>query len=675
MKKIMWLISTVVFVVILGGCSKKINTVEILETSHECFCYEGTEDVNRMTVDEEGLLYTITVTMPEYEEAVLAEDFAMKSVVQRVCVYDLEGNCIRNTELTMGTGSAKKILVQDGIMYCVVPAENEEMELYAVNVETWDITKAAVLTGYTNISDMVYVGEYMYLCGRYKQTDEKEYQLHPDIMSYSYNGEQISRVNLGVENPKVELMRIDFPIAICKKQEDIVVIYHYTEENGFIFSEYNHQKGVLTEAGSKNTVSKLLHLGGCGDGYLFTIEGNMYYGEVNGTEAQVLPERVSVADSIVYRKGFGFYMNSENQRKVERFCVTDVIRENKEIKLLMHDDTMDKPYGCGYRMNKLVVSEEQFALKVLAQDKDYDICLLSTNQSCAYNIKQNGAFYSLDEVDGVQEYLDACFPYVKELATNEDGDIWMIPVALAIPGIVYHKEYCKENNVDFAAMDFYEFLNFTMQMETEHPLMTDISSYMVYEEFFGHYLKSYDTFDTEIFRDYVKLLRQIHEEQEEWYLDADPLSEMISGNIPDFYYTYERYMYGELLNGNRMGSSEQVGIMGIPEMVDGIGNVGTITFLAVNPQSDNLEDSLAYISSFVKYMMEKTDSFMLADETMYTDTAYMRDLYQLYANGTVNFAMDTEVYWTPFSLYMTGEYNLEEMIAEVERRRKIYVGE
>jgi len=104
-------------------------------------------------------------------------------------------------------------------------------------------------------------------------------------------------------------------------------------------------------------------------------------------------------------------------------------------------------------------------------------------------------------------------------------------------------------------------------------------------------------------------------------------------------------------------------------------NVGTITLLAVNPQSERLEDTLEYISVFCKYMMNKKDSFLLADEAMYTDTPFIREQYELYANGDINFRMDLEVYRGDFDDYICGRKELEETIKEVERKRKIYVGE
>ena len=45
------------------------------------------------------------------------------------------------------------------------------------------------------------------------------------------------------------------------------------------------------------------------------------------------------------------------------------------------------------------------------------------------------------------------------------------------------------------------------------------------------------------------------------------------------------------------------------------------------------------------------------------------------ADGAVYFEMDREIYWTLFNSYVKGEIELEKMVAEVERKRKIYMGE
>ena len=124
-----------------------------------------------------------------------------------------------------------------------------------------------------------------------------------------------------------------------------------------------------------------------------------------------------------------------------------------------------------------------------------------------------------------------------------------------------------------------------------------------------------------------------------------------------------------------MGDWDAIGLAGVPKMEEGMENTGTLTFLMVNPQSENLEDALQYVSDFSKYMLKKKDSLILTDETTYTDTPFMKDAYELYANGAIQFEMDFNIYVNPFYEYANGETALEDMIAEIERRRKVYVGE
>ena len=74
--------------------------------------------------------------------------------------------------------------------------------------------------------------------------------------------------------------------------------------------------------------------------------------------------------------------------------------------------------------------------------------------------------------------------------------------------------------------------------------------------------------------------------------------------------------------------------------------------------------------------MTKQNSFLLADESTYTTEPYIKQWYDVYKEkASIFFPMDKEVYWHTFWDYIDGEIELEEMVKEIERKRKIYVGE
>ena len=269
---------------------------------------------------------------------------------------------------------------------------------------------------------------------------------------------------------------------------------------------------------------------------------------------------------------------------------------------------------------KQIMEPEAFAREVLAQDTAYDLYLISSRELTSYDLKENGEFYPLNEVEGVQEYLDACFPYVKEAAINEEGDIWMIPVVLTIPGLVYNKAFCAKNGVDFTQMNLAEFIDFTAETKEENIEYGTISGLVLRETLFGQYMTKYNTFDTALLREHVKQFREVKARY--WGL-SNYIAMQARNNIgmrrdviPNFYYSCIVYQSNMALYLDLVGASNYFGVVPVPKIEEDMKNMGTVTFMMVNPNSENLEDTLQYISDFAKAMLKEKDSFMLADESI-----------------------------------------------------------
>lgn len=673
MRKVKWFLLVCCLSVFFTGCQnekeKEKEKEEVLQVSHEDFSYIGTEHADAITVDENGMLYTIRSEMPEFEPTVDSEA-VIPQAMHELCMYDLNGECVKKVNFELGNSSIQDLVIEDNVLYFILGCENQ-LKLVSVDMRTEQVKELFVLTGYEKISELAWAGDYLYMIGKYKNVENKDYELHPDVMHYIYSNEKIGRINPLADEIKLEVMNVDFPISIFETGKDTLVIYRYTEENGFGFLEFDAQAGALSEAGWKNTATPINIVSGCENGYVFVRGEHLYHGLYDGTDAQISPEKFSIRRTGDYVKGFLFCLDEG----VKRICVTDIMQENAAIRVLMSDNTQNLPYGCGFRMERNSLSGEEFSLKVLALDTDYDLYGLSTREYCAYNLYKNGVFYSLNKVDGVEEYLDACFPYIKELAYNEDGDIWMIPVELAVPTILYNRNLCAENQVDISDMDYMKFLSFTEEIEKIQPEKTSISFLVVVEELFAQYLSENDNFDTEVFRQYAEKLHDIYQSQGSWSFDFFMGREIRAGRIPEAYYEYNIYNDTLYDYAENLKESDIIGAMGVPKLSEQVSNIGTLTFIAVNPESENLEATLDYISAYAKYMLAKKDSLLLADKDMYTDTSFMEECYQVYANGSVRFAIDTEVYLETFIDYLFGELDLESAIAEMERRRKLYMEE
>ena len=373
--------------------------------------------------------------------------------------------------------------------------EQEQSELY--QFET-----------YSNINNVVCVGDYFYVIGYLKEVPEKEYTLHPDIDTYEYRGECISRIKMGEETPQEEIIPVDFPMDIVGTNKGNLVIYHYNEEKGFGFLEFDSEKATLSEVGWSKKQIAIYNMVQCKDGFLFERVNELYYGTKEGVETKLSKRDVWITGNAVYQRGFAFYLLTEG---VERIGVNDFIKGNTPVNMLLYYEYMAEPYDNGYLVEKMILEGADYELKILAGDSDFDVCLLASRDSGSYNLKEKGAFYALNEVPGVMEYLDDCFPYLKEAATNGDGDIWMIPLESTIFPLYYHKEYSVMRGIDLSQMDLLEFLTLVEEVRTKEPEKGSLSNYLMIENFLFQYLSVYDSFDTEVFRTYAKQLRRIDE--------------------------------------------------------------------------------------------------------------------------------------------------------------------
>ncbi|MBQ8613292.1 MAG: hypothetical protein IJ416_03665, partial [Ruminiclostridium sp.] len=104
-------------------------------------------------------------------------------------------------------------------------------------------------------------------------------------------------------------------------------------------------------------------------------------------------------------------------------------------------------------------------------------------------------------------------------------------------------------------------------------------------------------------------------------------------------------------------------------------NLVNVIFIAVNPSTDNLSESLDYISALSYYLTSQTDSFMIRDRSMYSDTECADDLYRIFENGIIGYALPDEIYRTDYMSYLAGKISLDEFIAEADRKLSAYKGE
>ena len=113
-------------------------------------------------------------------------------------------------------------------------------------------------------------------------------------------------------------------------------------------------------------------------------------------------------------------------------------------------------------------------------------------------------------------------------------------------------------------------------------------------------------------------------------------------------------------------------IVGMPYITDKQGNevqknFGTCLFMCVNPNSDNLDETLEYISDYCAYMMQNNKNLLLKNN----DSNFK----EIYENGEIVFEIPLDVFWNSYLDYIRGKQGYEKMVTDVNSKVNMYLNE
>lgn len=615
-----------------------------------------TENLQAYALDEEGSLYTFELAGAEGEGT-----FSLNQ-------YDKEGNRVFSKTLDSSLCSyTGAMAVKDGVLY-FAPVGYSETErkscavLYAYNLDTEELTMLKEFPYFEKGVKRILTGEdRIYLIGSNTRSSVG------GTDTYVYAGERV--MYYIPSTGEMFALGIPEPIDIALDEEENLILYAHTEE-GFCFLRYDAgQDAVVTIAETASYKRGSVALCNQGQDVLYQTERGLVLSSLSELEVQseIYPDSLKfstdnglccVGDRVACMTG---------NREVIQFSLAEVKKENKSIRYISLGYEMAEPYGCGYKMKRTKFDEkdmEKFAIKIMALDKDFDLCLVNTQDSFSYNLKKNGVFYPLNDVPGVQEYLDACFPYVREAATDENGTIWMLPIAVKIPGFVVNEEKMSGKQPGFQDdMTWQDYFAMQASLTEEERKMTGRPYVAYIRQFFRQYFAENTSVDTEQFREMLRLFSTCWKYMTEEEAD-DTISFLYQYTIGDDYHMQYLMQMGEDLR-----------VYGAPKLsAGGAKNNGTCLFLAVNPYSDNLEATLDYISEWSIYTKNQKDTPLFFAERAIGEDPYERSVYELYRNAEIGFAMSEEIYGGYLEV-LEDITKLEKYITETERKLKMYLYE
>ncbi len=494
---------------------------------------------------------------------------------------------------------------------------------------------------------------------------------------YINSGEKILAYNLS--DKTVSTVMEEGAVEMSETSKGTVMIYAH-DLNGYYFTEYDPKNGFSEKQYSD--LGALHSFAICGENrFIYSnVNTNASIASFDGSgKADLMFENLIVGNIKCSDNGKMCYLESVTADSFESDYVSvlktvDIseflnIDLNLKLTMVSAEYIADSPSSMGYSIAQEQVDYDSFALTVLSQDPQYDMYLLYSRSNFAENIKSKGSFYPLNEVEGVREYIDSCFPGIKSAATNEEGDIWMIPVAVSVPALAYSDKVSGDIS-DLTTEKLISLINEMYNDKEKADGLGQFNAYFVSELMMSNYLFGNTDLDTDEFRSIAKMLKEeVFESKAFSEISSGMQNAMLTGDYTDISLAMA-YSSDE----HRFISSSGLSVTDFPMPTENP-VPSTCAFICVNPASKNLEQTLSYISALTKSLAEDRESLMCENSPAFTENEYYKALKEVYKNTDVRFSYSGEIIMNDFYAYLEGKMTLDNFIKEANRKLSAYLNE
>lgn len=653
-------IAVLLAAVLLTGCNGGGNVGRIFDEEKfsqimnglpDSFSYDNVEYICDYDIGDDGTLYALQ-GFPEPDGSVRTE----------LHCYSPDGNETAN----IGAVNASTVLWDNGKLY-VTLGEQSDRYFSVYDLESGESER---LTGAEIIPEnTVLVGSTIYYTG----TTESRRGIHELIggTDFEYDGTLLYSYTLGAD--KAVRADVEYPVSISETASGELCVYA-ADENGTYFTMGIGGKKVY------NALGKINSFGFTGkNSFVFSSDVkplSLNIGRMDSDSIFAELAENTAAYRIKVRGGYAYYVNSFTG-KLERINCSAFDKQNEIIRFLSPEYTFNKPFGIGYMTDYKELDNESFSLAVLSQDSSFDIFMVNSYDGFSSNIRDKGSFYPLSGVPNVREYLDKCFPFIKDAATDEDGNIWMLPISINIPLLLFNEKNCSEAGFDFSGDLTIEELTALCEKayNSEYKSGYDVSPYPLTQNLFVQFLTEHDNFDSPELRKFAEFAREkINMSEFPPYLSVtnEALNGLYSPDGEDavlFSYLYD------LDRVEWFSGFESFDFRAVPGITENAKPIATCTFISVNPASSNLSAALDYVADLAEYLGQRKKSFMLSDKSMYTADKGIGSVYDIVSDANIVFNISEEIYFEPYFRYHRGEITIDEFISEADRKLSAYLNE
>lgn len=589
---------------------------------------------------------------------------------------DQNGNCL-TFSLDEKNGPPDLCADGDFVYYPVYVYEDQAESISLVKYSLKDNVKEKLYTyhNFDRIKKLILIDDKIFTLG----IDYSKFGANETGDSYYNSGEVLSCFDLETKTEAIiwDTGAIDFGFS-----ENKIVIYAH-DVDGYFFVTYDIQAGDYSEK-NRCDLGMIYAFAMCGsDRYLYDGSETISNGSCatmgslkeKGKLDIVLGEG-KFSGNVKYADGKICYIDGSPQSETFKHLICADIAAalqtdlSKFVTLASAEHLSGAPSSLGFSLICERLDSEEFALKILSQDRDCDLFLLNSHEEFSYNIKNKGSFYPLNAINGVEEYMNDCFPFIREAMTDENGNFWALPIAVRADTICYNEEASNRYDLNFSEnMTPEEFMSAIAKAQSNE--LTYYVNPNIYSDLLMRdYLYRYDLFDTPLFRELAEWIKkQISENEELFSLGNSFNTALTTGKLEaidfnDICYSSDFARYSKFPSKH---------LMRFPNFSEK--NEVICTFLCVNPFSENLQETLDYISLLAQTLHNDEKNLCVSEASVYLTSDFYSELKSVLNEGRITFRCPNEVYTAPFVSYINGDLTLDAFIAEADRKLSAYLNE
>lgn len=609
---------------------------------------ENSAYIQAYTMDEEENLYTIEF-LPNDINAVLY----LKQ-------YDPNGVCQKSLTLSaVYPSEVQTMAYANGTLYYAprCHGKNEVCILYGCDVATWTEREIEELPEIVGVARIVPKGEKLFFLG-----SAAELRLSHTTV-YSYDGRKL--FCLDTQTKEIQMIPIAEPIDMADAGEEQILLYTHTEDC-FSFLSYDVKKqAVKARSTTGEYILNCFAFWPEKERIIYDCEtrDKIVCADLNKPEAasEIYPECDFWGMNLFCLNGRVLTRNHAND--LVRITLSASVKETDVIRYVSDQLVESAPYGCGFTLLREQYDLDKLAVKLLAQDADFDICYMNTASGFGRKLKDYGSFYPLNEIPGVEEYLESCLPYVRDAVTDENGMVWMLPIKIDVPVLLYNTEHEAGKVFPFGRdMTYQGFFEAQAGLEEEERKKTEISALPL--EAMRGYFSCFRSVDTKEFR---KLLTELKK-------GMGSLGTGMPGLETD--YLYRSFFDCENLfrEVSVLKKGDVLRAYPYPKLMQGQKNIGRCYGIVVNPKSDRLETTLQYVASLISFISNQETPPLFFRQFVKDENSLRASLYKIYEDTEIYFGIDADLYQGYYEV-LEGSLDLEEYISRTETKLRMYFGE